>query len=299
MNKRGFFFDLTDEMENNGNVHREVVSQIEALRHRNLVCYYANPGHPGGALQDHDPDLLENVLRSLDLDRYQRSLDLLVSSPGGSSYAAAKMVKVCYAFANQFGTIVLDRAMSAATLVCLGSQQLLMGQTASLGPIDPQMVRGNRLVPAHVIVDSFKNMLRLAQEAVTQGQPADPFLHVLKSLDVTLVQESIKATNATKAIAIDLLANGLLRGEPAKAGEVVEDLVKEGQTELHGKHMYPDVLQELGLPIEILPVGSEVDGLLRELLVRIGKYAGQKGLAKYLVTYRGGIDVQVQIRKMS
>ena len=38
MPKRGFFFDLTDEMENNANVHRESSSQVERKTGRNLVA---------------------------------------------------------------------------------------------------------------------------------------------------------------------------------------------------------------------------------------------------------------------
>src|SRR6266487_845246 len=98
MSERRFFFDLNDELENNSNVHRRLVDEIEAMTGRNLICYYANPSHPGGAMQDHDPDFLENVLRSIDLTRYERKLDMLVNSPGGFPYAAAKMVKVCRTF---------------------------------------------------------------------------------------------------------------------------------------------------------------------------------------------------------
>lgn len=301
MPKRGFFFDLTDEMENNANVHREIIGQIERRTGRNLVCYLANPGHPGGALQDHDPDLLENVLRSLDLDKHDRKIDLLVNSPGGFPYAAGKMVKVCRTFSTEFRTIVLGRAMSAATLLNLGSQELIMGETASLGPIDPQMVmggpKGQRLVPAHVIIDSFRQMLGAAQQAIAGGQPPDPFFHVLDSLDVTAVFESMKAVESTKTIAKDLLKDGLLRGEQEKIDTVVQALVAEGEKELHGKHLYPDAIRtQIGLPVTVLPVGSELDKPLRELFIRIEAYATRKGVAKYLVTRQGGIDVNVQVR---
>lgn len=300
MPKRGFFFDVTDSIENNANVHREIIARIERVTGRNLVCYLANPGHPGGAIQDHDPDLLENVLRSMDHDKYGRKLDVLVNSPGGFPYAAGKMVKVCRTFSTEFRTIVLNRAMSAATLLCLGARELVMAETASLGPIDPQMVmgspRGQRLVPANVIIESFRQMLGAAQQAIAAKQPADPYFHVLDSLDVTAVFESMKAIQSTKVIAKDLLMGGLLNADPGKIDQAVDTLMAEGEKELHGKHLYPPVIQsQIGLPVTILPVGSELDRLLRELIVRIEVYANRKGLAKYLVTRQGGIDVNVQV----
>lgn len=303
MPKRGFFFDLTDALENNANVHRELIMQIERLTKHNLVCYFANPGHPAGAMQDHDPDILENVLRSLDLDKYKSKLDLLVTSPGGFPYAAGKMVKVCKAFASEFRTIVLGRAMSAATLLCLGSEELLMGETGSLGPIDPQMVRsstqGERLVPAHVIIESFREMVGAAQQSITAGQPADPFLHVLDSIDITAVLESSKAQASTKAIAKDILVEGLLRNDRSKIDGIVNALMAEGEKELHVKHLYPNFIQkEIGLPVTIIPLNSALDKQLRELHVRVEAYSGRKGIAKYLVTRQGGIEVQVQIKKI-
>ena len=151
-------------MENNANVHRGLIAEVEKITKRNLIWYYGNSSHPAAALQDHDPDILENILRSLDLDLYEKKVDLVVSSPGGFPYAAGKMVKVCRTFASEFRAIVVDRALSAGTLICLGAQDLLMAETASLGPIDPQMVRGTqqgqRLVPASVILESFQEMLR-------------------------------------------------------------------------------------------------------------------------------------------
>ena len=304
MAKRGFFFDLSDGIENNANVHREIIRQIERLTKRNLVCYVANPGHPGGALQDHDPDLLENILRSLKLQLYNNKLDLLVNSPGGFPYAAGKMVKVCKSMSADFRTFVLGRAMSAATLLCLGSQELIMSSTASLGPIDPQMVtssaRGQRLVPAHVIIDSFRQMIAASQEAILAKRPPDPFFRVLDSLDTTAVFESIKAVESTKTIAKELLVNGLLRASPEKIDTAVNTLMAEGEKEFHGKHLYPDAVQsQIGLPVTVLKVGEPLDLKLRELFVRIEVYANAKGVAKYIVTREGGIDVNIVARPIS
>jgi hypothetical protein len=80
----------------------------------------------------------------------------------------------------------------------------------------------------------------------------------------------------------------------------VKSLLSEGEKELHGKHLYPSYLQgeKIGLPITVEPVGSELDKLLRDMIVRAEAYANGKGVAKYLLSRQGGIDVNVQIRKV-
>lgn len=211
------------------------------------------------------------------------------------------MVKVCRSMATDFRTIVLGRAMSAATLLCLGSEELIMGATASLGPIDPQMVttgaRGQRLVPAHVIIETFRQMIAASQDAILAKRPPDPFFRVLDSLDTTAVFESIKAVESTKTIAKELLASGLLKASPEKIDAAVNALMAEGEKEFHGKHLYPEaVTNQIGLPVTVLKVGDALDLKLRELFVRIEIYANTKGVAKYIVTREGGIDVNIQAR---
>lgn len=295
---RGFLFDVTDSIENNANVHGALVSQVEQVTGRNLVCYFANPAHPGGAMQDHDPDILENVLRSIDLNQHGRRLDLLINSPGGVPYSAAKIVHVCKTFSVHFRALVLGRAMSAATLLCFGAHELAMSATASLGPIDPQMVRGDRLVPAYVIIESFRQMLAATQQAIANNQPADPFLHVLDSLDVTTVFESDQANQATIAVAKSLLREGLLHDNQGTIEDVATKFMSQGQQELHSKHIFPASVEEMGLPVTTIPVDSDPDKLLRDLFVRMELYINIKRLAKYFVTRQGGIDVNIQLQQL-
>ena len=302
MPSRGFLFDLMDQLENGGRIHQELLTRAEALTGRTLVVYFANSGHPGGAMVDADPDLLENVLRSLPGTSDSRKLDLMIASPGGSPFAAEKIVRVCRAFSTDFRTIVMGRAMSAATLLCLGSDKLVMGETASLGPIDPQMLQQTgpnqqRLVAAGVIIRSFEAMLDASQKAIKEGQPADPFLHVLGTMDARAVFEAVRANDATSAIAKHLLDEGLLRGKTeAEISNSVESLLDAGVRGLHGKHIFPNsVTTNHGLPVTILKVGTPLDQLLREIHLRTELYATRKGLAKYFVTTVGGVDVSLQM----
>lgn len=157
MGRRRFIHDIQDQIENNANIHINIINKIEKELKTTLICYYSTPNHPGGAIQDHDPDLLEQVLRSIELTIYNGSVTLFLSTPGGVPYAAGKIVKVFNVHSNSFATLVVTRALSAGTLICLGSQKLIMTETASLGPIDPQMSHKpspdapGRLVSAEII----------------------------------------------------------------------------------------------------------------------------------------------------
>lgn len=68
------------------------------------------------------------------------SIDVLIHSPGGvltPCYMVARFLARC---ANSWTALVPTLAASGATLVTLGSRELIMSQGAQLGPLDPQVI---------------------------------------------------------------------------------------------------------------------------------------------------------------
>lgn len=74
--------------------------------------------------------------------RFQRkkNLFLVISSGGGRIEPAYLISKTCKSLSkNKFSVAVPRRAKSAATLICLGADEIHMGLMSELGPIDPQI----------------------------------------------------------------------------------------------------------------------------------------------------------------
>ncbi len=293
--KRGFIFELAGELAHGGTAHRDLVARIERQTQRNLICYVAHPTHPDGALHEGDPDLLENVLRSVKLETYDRRLDLLVSSPGGAPQIAGRIVRVCRTFASEFRAVVATRADSAAALICLGADELVMAETASLGFLDPRVVmetrQGRRLVNARVLIDAQAQLMLDAQNAVESDRPAQPFLHAIESLDVAAVEECRQAFDAARQIGSGLLAAGLLRGARERIEHALERMLSNGEAP-GATDLYAEALtQHVGLPVTLQPVGSDLDKFFRELIVRLEALAGQRDLARLICSRDGMIDV--------
>jgi hypothetical protein len=88
-----------------------------------------------------------------------RTLDLFLHSPGGDGEAADQ---ICAYLRSQFDhirAIVPVYAMSAATMMALSADEILMGAHSQLGPIDPQLTiqtnEGPRTASAQAIKDQF------------------------------------------------------------------------------------------------------------------------------------------------
>ena len=67
MPNRGFIFDLMDEISNAPIIHQRLIKKFEERFNTNLICYTALFGHPAGAITYQDSELIENILRSIEL----------------------------------------------------------------------------------------------------------------------------------------------------------------------------------------------------------------------------------------
>ena len=82
-------------------------------------------------------------------------LDLFVHSPGGSAEAAARIVGYLRSKYTHIRVIVPLAAMSAATMVALASNEIVMGKHSQLGPIHPQLVTPTGYAPARAVIEQF------------------------------------------------------------------------------------------------------------------------------------------------
>ncbi len=67
------------------------------------------------------------------------NLDVLVHSPGGGLTSCYMVARLFSRYTNSWIALVPDLAASGATLICLGSCQIVMSGIAQLGPLDPQV----------------------------------------------------------------------------------------------------------------------------------------------------------------
>ncbi len=71
-------------------------------------------------------------------------MTVVLHSPGGSARAAYRMARFLQGYCGGFVTIVPSFAKSAATLWALGSERIIMGDFAELGPLDVQVDDADR-----------------------------------------------------------------------------------------------------------------------------------------------------------
>ncbi len=91
---------------------------------------------------------------------FERELDLIIHSPGGAPEAAQQMVDYLRTQFDHIRAFVPLQAKSAATMIALGCDEIVLGLHSELGPIDPQILvpvpEGQRFAAAHAILRDFE-----------------------------------------------------------------------------------------------------------------------------------------------
>src|SRR5690606_23544195 len=91
---------------------------------------------------------VRDAITSIDKKTRRNRLTVILDTEGGIVEVVARMVDVIRNFYSDVQFIIPDRAMSAGTIFAMSGDSIMMDYFSVLGPIDPQVVREGKLVPA-------------------------------------------------------------------------------------------------------------------------------------------------------
>jgi ClpP class serine protease len=86
-----------------------------------------------------DVDDAEGVLRAINETPKDRSIEIILHTPGGLVIAARQIASALAAHAGHVTAVVPHYAMSGGTLIALAADEIVIDPHAALGPVDPQL----------------------------------------------------------------------------------------------------------------------------------------------------------------
>lgn len=196
-----------------------LIREIEATTGTTLVCYVSQKSEIDRSDTVPMIDLLHNIKRGT-------PIDLLLNSPGGNIDAAEKIITLIRKRAGNAAVrvIVPDYAKSAATLIALGANSIVMSDSSELGIIDPQVAlhdsNGNlQVVSAQSYLDAFH-----LHSTNLKRRPRDPVaLAMLAKMEPATVRKLERMTERSRSIAVALLTQAMLK-DVDEAKEVAKEL---------------------------------------------------------------------------
>lgn len=119
-------------------------SQIEQLRERPLVVY-ATSSRPNASAQMASDVIPQFTKQLTAIAKDHDSIDLLIVSNGGDPIVSWRIISLIRERFERIGVLLPYAAYSAATLLALGADEIIMHPFSNLGPVDPQLTYQRRL----------------------------------------------------------------------------------------------------------------------------------------------------------
>jgi len=259
---------VLDEQTQAHPTRRHLFATLTEGLERPVVTFFTSFRYPV-MLEDDDADMLEGVLRNLDLSK---GLALCISSPGGDGLAAERIVNMCRAYSGtgEYWVIVPGKAKSAGTMVCFGASKIIMGPTSELGPVDPQVQDGDQLFSVYNVVQSYE---KLFARAVKEKGNLQPYLQQLSIYDEREIAELRAAMELSKDISGRVLASGMMQGKSEK--DIYADIktfLTPEMTKTHGRPIYRDEAQVCGLNVEMADPDSDQWACVYDLYIRTNQF---------------------------
>ncbi len=205
-----------------------LIRDIQRLTGRPLVVYFSSP-------------FLNAKIRSEDIRRLSevispfqgQNIDILIETDGGETDAAEGITSALKEILAGFRAIVALRAKSNGTLVCLAADEILMGATSELGPIEPAVG------PIPVSILSHKEYRE-------------------KTNDIRLSIAADFAQKQTDALAESLLRDGMMSNKQEMLRDTVRKLCTRDDFKSHGSVINHREAKRLGLNVTYLPPDEEL-----------------------------------------
>jgi hypothetical protein len=254
----------------------ELYQQMERLRKRPLLVYVTSSrvNAPAQIAADVVPEFLDQ-LQTLPKDCEE--LDLLLVSNGGDPTVAWRVVSLIRERVKNFTVLVPQAAFSAATLIALGADEIVMHPHGNLGPTDPQ-ITANRRNHGNGQTDSIpfgsedlRAFLKFARETVglsDQGQIKDVFAKFCDEVGTVAIGVAARSSQLGVAMGEKLLQLHMTGdNNKQKARTISEKLTRD-----YFHHGYPvskTEAKEIGLKVaKDLP---EIENLMWQIWLNISE----------------------------
>jgi hypothetical protein len=248
----------------------ELIKKIEQLNNSHLLVYITGdrPGAAARIAEDAVRPMYEHLRAFSNAPDRKQRIDLFIYSRGGDVSVPWRVISMLREFCQELIALVPYKAHSAATMIALGADKIVMGRKAELSPIDPTLVKAtvgeSAAPPQEISVEDVSSYISFVRERANLNDQA-ALATVVSLLANQLTPLTLGSVNRQyshiRLVAKKLLASRQQKIEEERMTTIIEALTEKMYS--HGHAIGRREASELGLPIE--SSSTELELLLWEL----------------------------------
>ena len=251
---------------------QEIITKITKQLDAPLLAYWNSNG---GSVCQNDVIVLSDVLKHIGkCDK----IYFFIKSSGGSGQASLRIVHLLRQSCKKIVALLPLEAASAATMLCLGADEIQMGPLAFITAVDTSLQhelspvnKDNNLV--YVSQDELARVIKLWKEQANNNDN-NPYEHIYKYIHPLVLGAVDRASSLSIKLCKDILSYHM-------DDQKLIDNISNSLNSAYPSHNYPITIREakkLGLNVK------EMDEKLNESLMSLNEYyseMGQKSCTDY------------------
>lgn len=268
-------------------LRKNCYSEIEALRQRPLIVYAANflegniPNIPN-FIELSDVDGFTDLVNAVKTQVTSDKIDVLIHSPGGQPDATERIVGILRNNFSEVNFLIPHSAYSAATMMALSGNEIILHPSATLGPIDPQINN----IPARSIKRGFEKVRELLKHEGPEALPA--YIPLIEKYTIELLELCQDSEDLSKKLVSEWLTQYMFYGK-ADSAELITNAVtffsNYDEHLLHARPLTFNKVNKFGLNIKL--ADGKLQPLLWEAYILLNGFFGISGFYKIFETVHG------------
>jgi ClpP class serine protease len=164
------------------------------------------------------------------------ALDLILETPGGSGEVAEEIIRILRRKYPDLAVIVPGWAKSAGTLMAMGADDILMGATSALGPIDAQLQWQGKVFSADALLEGVE---KIKDEVKSTGNLNKAYIPILQGISPGELQSAENVLKFARALVTSWLPKYKFKAwtKRASSGQPVTDADREARAEEIAKQL--------------------------------------------------------------
>ena len=186
-------------------------------------------------------------------------LDLVLETPGGSGEVAEDIVRLFRGKYEEIAVIIPGWAKSAGTIMAMAADEILMGPTSALGPIDAQLFWQGKRFSADALLEGME---KIKKEVVDTGVLNKAYIPILQGISPGELQSAQNALDFATTLVTQWLVQYKFKSwthhsstdqavtdeeKKARAKEIAAQLCDHRHWLTHGRSIKLDDLKSMRL----------------------------------------------------
>jgi len=248
-----------DILEAQLKIRRKILEDIEILDKPKNSGVLAFISSESASIDSDDIPAVGDALLSLgDVD----VLNLIIESPGGDGTIAEKIISLCRSYCKKMRVIIPNRAKSAATIIALGADEVVMGYCSEIGPIDAQIPIIIDGIPHYISAQSFiiakESLESQFKECISKKEDPRAVLQQIATLNPAFIKHCEHLMEFGRDVVKKNLQQYMFSAEPKKErNKKIMNILKQLSTvelfKVHGRMIDGNIAKtKLGINVRLL-----------------------------------------------